>query len=316
VNPAHVRTLQEIARCRSFSRAAEALHLSQPAVSHHIRHLEAELGQPLLERVGKRALPTRAGELLLAHAARAFAELEAARQSLQQLRGRVAGRLAVGTGATASTYLLPPLLRRLHARHPDLELTVVTGNSADMVAAVAATQLDVAVVTLPVRGAALSVTPLMPDALVAIAPATREWHRRRPLAAAELARHPLILYERGGTVRRVIDDWFRRGGATPRVAMELGNAEAIKKMVEAGLGLAVTSAISVTAEVRARRLIALPLTPPLGRRLAIVRRRDRTPSPALAVFLAGLADLAARAAKPARRAARESAPASARSARA
>jgi hypothetical protein len=190
----------------------------------------------------------------------------------------VAGRLAVGTGATASTYLLPPLLRRLHARHPDLELTVVTGNSADMVAAVAATQLDVAVVTLPVAEPALTVTPLMPDALVAIAPAAREWRRRRALTAAELARHPLILYERGGTVRRVIEDWFRRGGATPRVAMELGNAEAIKKMVEAGLGLAVTSAISVTAEVRARTLVALPLTPPLGRRLAIVRRRDRAPS--------------------------------------
>lgn len=294
MNPVHVRTLQEIARCRSFSRAAEVLHLSQPAVSHHIRHLEQELGQPLLERVGKRALPTRAGELLLAHAARAFAELEAARQSLQQLRGRVAGRLAVGTGATASTYLLPPLLRRLHARHPELELTVVTGNSADMVAAVAATQLDVAVVTLPVRGPALSVTPLMSDLLVAITPATREWRRRGAFTAAELARHPLILYERGGTVRRVIDDWFRRGGARPRVAMELGNAEAIKKMVEAGLGLAVTSAISVTAEVRARTLVTLPLSPPLGRRLGIVRRRDRAPSPALAVFLAGLADLAAR----------------------
>jgi DNA-binding transcriptional LysR family regulator len=294
MNPVHVRTLQEIARCRSFSRAADVLHLSQPAVSHHIRHLEQELGQPLLERVGKRALPTRAGELLLAHAARAFAELEAARQSLQQLRGRVAGRLAVGTGATASTYLLPPLLRRLHARHPELELTVVTGNSADMVAAVAATQLDVAVVTLPVRGPALSVTPLMSDLLVAITPATREWRRRGAFTAAELARHPLILYEPGGTVRRVIDDWFRRGGATPRVAMELGNAEAIKKMVEAGLGLAVTSAISVKAEVRARTLVTLPLSPPLGRRLGVVRRRDRAPSPALAVFLAGLADLAAR----------------------
>ena len=294
MNPVHVRTLQEIARCRSFSRAAEALHLSQPAVSHHIRHLEQELGQPLLERVGKRALPTRAGELLLAHAARAFAELEAARQSLQQLRGRVAGRLAVGTGATASTYLLPPLLRRLHARHPDLELTVVTGNSSDMVAAVAATQLDVAVVTLPVRGPALSVTPLMPDSLVAIAPATRQWRRRGAFTAPELARHPLILYERGGTVRRVIDDWFRRGGATPRVAMELGNAEAIKKMVEAGLGLAVTSAISVTADVRARTLVTLALSPPLGRRLGIVRRRDRAPRPALAVFLAGLAELAAK----------------------
>jgi len=300
VNPVHVRTLQEIARCRSFSRAAEALHLSQPAVSHHIRHLEAELGQPLLERVGKRALPTRAGELLLAHAARAFAELEVARQSLQHLRGRVAGRLAVGTGATASTYLLPPLLRRLHARHPEVELTVVTGNSADMVAAVAGTRLDVAVVTLPVRGPTLTVTPLMADPLVAVAPPSREWRRRRALTPVELARHPLILYERGGTVRTVIDDWFRRGGATPRVAMELGNGEAIKKMVAAGLGLAVTSAISVTAEVRARSLVALPLTPPLGRRLGIVRRRDRAPSPALTVFLAALTELAGRSPRPAR----------------
>ena len=295
MNPVHVRTLQEIARCQSFSRAAEALHLSQPAVSHHIRHLERALGEPLLERVGKRAVPTRAGEVLLAHAARAFAELEAARQSLQQLRGRVAGRVAIGTGATASTYLLPPLLRRLHARHPELELTVVTGNSADMVSAVAGARLDVAVVTLPVSGPALSVTPLMLDPLVAVASAGRPGRRRRPLTADELARHPLILYERGGTVRRVIDEWFRRGGATPHVVMELGNAEAIKKMVEAGLGLAVTSAISVTAEVRARTLMTLPLAPPLGRRLGIVRRRDRAPSPALAVLLDALAGLGARA---------------------
>jgi DNA-binding transcriptional LysR family regulator len=267
--------------------------------------------------VGKRALPTRAGELLLAHAARAFAELEAARQSLQQVRGRVAGRLAVGTGATASTYLLPPLLKRLHARHPDLELTVVTGNSADMVAAVAATRLDVAVVTLPVGGPALSVTPLMPDPLVAIASPSKEWRRRRTLTAAELARHPLILYERGGTVRRVIDDWFRRGGATPRVVMELGNAEAIKKMVAAGLGLSVTSAISVTADVRARTLVALPLSPALGRRLGIVRRRDREPSPALKVFLTGLAELSSGKGAPAKGSlTTASAPASARPARA
>jgi DNA-binding transcriptional LysR family regulator len=292
VNPVHVRTLQEIVRHQSFSRAAQALHLSQPAVSHHIRHLEQTLGQPLLERVGKRAFPTGAGEVVLAHAARAFAELEAARQSLQERRGVVAGRLRVGTGATASTYLLPPLLGRLRARHPDLELVVVTGNAAGMAAAVTAADLDVAVVTLPVRGRALLVTPLMLDPLVAIAPARAPWRRRRPLAAAELARQPLILYEHGGTIRRVIDDWFRRSGAAPRVVMDLGNGEAIKKLVAAGLGLSVVPAMSVRAEVRDAELAALPLSPPLGRRLGIVRRRDRVPSPALRVFLDGLGDLA------------------------
>src|SRR5207302_5551650 len=201
------------------------------------------------------------------HAARAFAELEAARQSLQELRGRVAGRLSVGTGATASTYLLPPLLRRLHARHPDLELVVVTGNSAEMVAAVAASHLDLAVVTLPVSGgAAVTVTPLLLDPLVAITPPAPRWRGRGPLTAAELARHPLILYERGGTIRRVIDEWFRRGGARPRVVMELGNEEAIKKLVGAGLGVSVSPAMAVRDEVRAGALRIRPLSPALVRR--------------------------------------------------
>src|SRR5437588_825689 len=239
VNLVHVRTLQEIVRCQSFSRAAATLHLSQPAVSHHVRQLEEEVGQPLLERVGKRALPTPAGEVLLAHAARAFAELEAARQSLQELRGRVAGRLSVGTGATASTYLLPPLLRRLHARHPDLELVVVTGNSAEMVAAVAASHLDLAVVTLPVnRGAAVTVTPLMLDPLVAITPSAAPWRRRGALTAAELARHPLILYERGGTIRRVIDEWFRRSGSARTVTPYGASASSTALATAAGPGIA------------------------------------------------------------------------------
>ena len=104
----------------------------------------------------------------------------------------------------------------------------------------------------------------------------------------------MILYERGGTIRRVIDEWFRRSGVVPRIAMELGNGEAIKKMVAAGLGLSVTSAMSLAAEVRARELIARPLAPPLGRRLGIVRRRDRAASPALRAFLDGLEALAVR----------------------
>src|SRR5437762_2893620 len=152
LSPVHVRTFAEVVRHASFSRAAETLHVSQPAVSHHIRHLESALGARLLERVGRRAFPTAAGEVLLEHAGRALAELEAARQAIQRLRGVVAGRVRLGTGATASTYLLPDALRRLRAQHPELELVIVTGNSADLAAAVAASQLDVAVLTLPVRG--------------------------------------------------------------------------------------------------------------------------------------------------------------------
>ncbi|HYB41444.1 MAG TPA: LysR family transcriptional regulator, partial [Candidatus Methylomirabilis sp.] len=288
VNLAHLRTLRAVVGHGSFSRAAESLHLSQPAVSLHIRQLEERAGTRLLERVGKRAFPTAAGEILLTHASRVLGELETARRSLDRLRGVVAGRLRLGTGATASTYLLPPMLGRLRARYPALELVVVTGNSAEIAAGVASNQLDLGVVTLPVSGRHLAVSALCVDRLVAIARPGREWRGRRSMTAAELAGHPLILYERGGTIRRVIDEWLRKGHAGAKIAMELGNAEAIKKLVQAGLGLSVASAMSVEAERKAGTLVAFALDPPLSRRLGVVRRRDKPGSPALEVLLSAL----------------------------
>jgi DNA-binding transcriptional LysR family regulator len=292
INPAHVRTLREIARHGSFSRAAESLRLSQPAVSLHMRQLEARCGAALLERVGKRAFPTPAGALLLEHAGRAFAELEAAEEALRALRGVVAGRLRLGTGATASIHLLPPVLGRMRARYPELELIVVTGNAPEIAAAVAANELDVGLVTLPVSGRQLLVTPLLLDPLVAVGPAAQAWPRRGALTAAELAGLPLIVFERGGTIRRVIDGWFRRGGARPRVVMELGSEEAIKKLVGAGLGVSVSPAMAVRDEVRAGALSMRALAPALGRRLGLVRRRDKPETPALRMFLSAMAGLA------------------------
>jgi len=296
LNPVHVRTLQAIARSGSFSRAGESLHLSQPAISHHVRHLEHVVGVPLLVRRGRRASPTEAGAVLLEHAGRAFKVLEEAREAIQRLRGRVAGRVTVGTGATASIYLLPALLRRGRARYPELDLVVDTGNSGELAAAVSRGELDVGVVTLPVpAGRGLAISPFYVDRLVAIAPSGRPWRRRAPMTAAELAREPVILYERGGTIRRVVDDWFRRGRATPRVAMELGNAEATKKLVSAGLGLSIVSEIAVKADVKAGALSLIPLRPALHRRIGIVRRRDRAPRPALLALLEALESAAKRA---------------------
>ncbi len=299
LNPVHLRTLHQIARLQSFSRAAEALHLSQPAVSLHVRQLEQALGMPLLERVGKRAGTTRAGMLLLQRAGRALEALDAAAASIHALRGVVAGRVRLGTGATASIYLLPPILRRLRTRYPEVELVIVTGNTSDIAKAVTENTLDVGVVTLPVRPRQLVVTPFYTDRLVAIAPREWSWRRRRrgrgrppgsrrSLTPADLAAEPLILYERGGTIRQVIEDWFKRGRVTPRVAMELGNSEAIKVLVSAGLGPSITSWASVRTEVREGKLRVIPLSPPLVRRLGIIKRRDKPENPALRTLLRAL----------------------------
>ena len=307
----HLRTLQAIARHGSFSRAAQTLNLTQPAVSMQVRHLERTLGLPLLERVGKRAFPTKAGELLLAHADRALRELEAGVERVQELRGVVAGRVRLGTSASISIYLLPPALRRFRARYPETEVVIVTGNAAEITRAVVANELDVGIVSLPVRDRELVVSPFFRDELVAIAPT--EWGapkrpptlstrseaprrsrgapRPKSVDAVTLAAQPLILFEAGATLRRIIDGWFHRAGVAPRSPMELGNTEAIKKLVEAGLGLSVTSWFSVAAEVRQRVLAAVRLTPPLERQIGLVRRRDKPKSPALDAFVAALDDL-------------------------
>jgi DNA-binding transcriptional LysR family regulator len=287
----HLRTLQAIAQHGSFSRAAQTLRLTQPAVSMQVRHLERALGLPLLERVGKRAFPTRAGQLLLTHAHRALRELETGVERVRGLRGVVAGRVRLGTSASISIYLLPPALRRFRVRYPETEVVVVTGNAAEITRAIVANTLDVGIVSLPVRDRELTVTPFFRDELVAIAPAERAWRRLKTVDAPTLAGHSLILFEAGATLRRVIDGWFHRAGVAPRSPMELGNTEAIKKLVEAGLGLSVTSWFSVKSEVRARALTAMRLTPPLERQLGLVRRRDKPRTPALDAFVGALEDL-------------------------
>ncbi|HEX2112807.1 MAG TPA: LysR family transcriptional regulator [Alphaproteobacteria bacterium] len=285
---AQLRTFREVARRGSFSRAAEALRLSQPAISLQVRQLEEMFGAALLERVGKRVFVTPAGETLLAHGERVFAELDAARLALSQRRDVVAGPVRLGTGATASIYLLPPLLRRLRHRHPALELSVSTGNTRDIAQAVIDNALDVAIVTLPVAARELAVTPFYRDPLVVIAPPEKRWRGARAIAPAALAREGLILFERGGAIRNVMDGWFARAGAAPRVTMELGNAEASKKLVGAGLGLSIISAIAVKKEVAAGELLTLRPEPPLARMLGLVRRRDKPSTPALSAVIAAL----------------------------
>src|SRR5437762_2779815 len=165
--------------------------------------------------------------------------------------------------AARELHLTPPALRRFRSRYPKTELTVVTGNAPEIARGVVQNDLDVGIVSLPVRERELAVTAFHRHELVAIAPPDRRWRRGQRVRAAELAREPLILFEPGATLRRVIDGWFQRAGRPPTRPMELNNTEAIKKLVESGLGLPVTSGFSVASGVRARKLAAARLEPPL-----------------------------------------------------
>ncbi|MDC7785178.1 LysR family transcriptional regulator [Rhodoplanes sp. TEM] len=285
-----LRTFCDVAALGSFSAAAERAGLTQPAVSLQIRMLERRLGVRLIERLGRRAQPTPAGRDLLLHAGRIGDEFAEALAALAPHRAGTVGRVRIGTGATACIYLLPSLLRALRRRLPGLEITVETGNTDVILDRLAANALDVALATLPISGRSFHLGPVYEDELVAVAPPGTALPPR--VGAALLADKPLVLYEAGGSTRRVIDRWFARAGRTPKPVMELGSVEAIKELVGAGLGWAVLPRLAVSAAEGRGRVVVRPLSPRLSRTLAVVLRRDKRLDRGLRAVVDALSGLA------------------------
>lgn len=286
LNLDQLEALREVVALGSFSAAARRLNLTQPAISLQVKQLEARLGVRLVERIGKRAFATAAGSDLLAHGRRLFDEAAAAAATLRRHRCGMAGRVRIGAGATACIYVLPTALRELIVNYPDLEIIVTTGNTDEIVRAVDDNALDLALVTMPVHGERLTVRPLIDEPLVAVLP-PRTAARAR-LGPMDFAGMPLILYERGGTTSRIIDGWFGRAGIAVKPVMELGNAEAIKRLVGVGLGRSILPEISVRAEAASGELAIRPLAPALTRTLALIHRRDKPAEPYLQVTVAAI----------------------------
>jgi DNA-binding transcriptional LysR family regulator len=274
INPDQLRAFADVVELGSFSAAAERLHLTQPAVSQQVRQLEQKLGLKLIDRAGRKARPSAAGIELLTHVRRIEACMAAALDAMARHTTSALGRVRIGTGATACIHLLPPMLRELRKRLPSLDLTVSTGNTADIVRLVEDNALDVGLVTMPARGRALSVTPLLEDEFVAIASPDAP---KLPglLTPSALAGLPIVLYEAGAQTRRIVDQWCARAGVTLKPVMELGSVEAIKELVGAGLGYGVLPAMAVSTAQKRGKLLVRSLTPRLWRRLALVLRRDK-----------------------------------------
>ncbi|PND33524.1 LysR family transcriptional regulator [Achromobacter pulmonis] len=275
LNLDQLRTFALVIETGSFSAAAERSGVTQPAVSLQIRQLERRFGLKLVERVGRRAGPTAAGMELLAHVRTIDAALAQAELAMTAHASQVAGRIRLGTGATACTYLLPPLLADLRRRFPALDIVVSTGNTADMLRGLETNTLDIGLVTLPAPGRMFQVTPVLEDEFVAIFPAGDPAMIPAAATPQALARLPLVLFEPGARTRRLVDDWFEAAGVAAKPVMELGSTEAMKEIVGAGLGCAILPGLAVSGAGRRAALEVRPLAPRLARGLAIVLRRDK-----------------------------------------
>jgi DNA-binding transcriptional LysR family regulator len=283
-----------IARARGYRRAAEALHTSQPALSQHVRELEAELGARLFDRLGRGIALTEAGRLLEERAQRVFATLADAREAVGELHGLQRGSLLIGASTTPGIYVLPALIGRFRRRYPGIELRLRIANSRVMEEAVRAHELDLAVVGG--HGLASGEECLaagLVDELVLVVDRRHPWSRAREVAPARLVEEPLLVREEGSATRQVTERTLERAGVRWRVGMELNHTEAIKQAVMAGLGVAFVSVHAVRGEVASRRLAAVRLRGlRIRRHFHAIHSEARTLSAGARAFVAMLVEQA------------------------
>ncbi len=282
-----LRAFAAIAEAGTFTAAAERVHVTQAAISMQIRLLEEETGVRLFVRAPRGVVLTEGGERLLVRARGILREHDAALAELHALAGGERGRLRLGSAsAMVSTDPLPALLRDLRRSHRNAEVTVASGTSDALVRLILAGELDAAFVSLPVDAAGIETERLSADELVAIAHPRHHLANARVVTAQTLAGEPLILGERGGNTRRLIDSFFQTEGVRPQIAMELNRLQAIKRMAEEGMGIGIVPSQSVKAEVAAKRLVAWWIkNASINWELGIARLAGGYDTPILTTFL-------------------------------
>jgi DNA-binding transcriptional LysR family regulator len=279
----------KVAELGSFSRAAEALFLTQPTISEHVRALEDELGVQLLDRLGRGATPTRAGQLLLGYAKRMLTLSREAHQALERFQGRMSGELVVGGSTIPGEYVLPALVGQFKAKYPDISISLLIGSTRQVSEWLEEGRVEVGVVGARPASRALDAKELMPDELVVVVPSTHSWAARRTATLADLQKEPMIVRERGSGSRDAIEHALHEAGislASLRIVGEMGSTQAIKQAVRAGVGIALISKRAVEDECRAGWLACVKVKDlRVARAFHLVTHRDRTRSPLAQAFV-------------------------------
>ena len=244
-----------ISEAKTFTAGARRVNVTQAAISMQIRQLEDEVGLQLFTRTPRRVILTEAGEYLLERARKILREHDTALEEIAELGGVEHGRLRIGSAsAEFATQQLPGILQGLREKFPNSELAVCAGTSQTLVDKIMHGEIDIAFVSLPVENSSITTDLLFSDEIVAIAHPSHPNANERFISAAALAGEKLILGERGGNTRRMIDDFFNAANVRPNITMELSRQEAINQMVENNLGVGTAGAKTIADEIREGRL--------------------------------------------------------------
>lgn len=287
MNLTQLHTFCRVAETQNFTRAAEMLGMTQPAVTQQVRALEDELGQALFDRVGRSVQLTQAGELLFEYARRITGLVDECRSALLDLQGSGRGRLRLASGLTLSMFMLPALLRRYRADHPGVDITISTGSTRQVLHVLLAGEADLAVVTAPEPDDRLTFAHLFDDEMVLLVHPGHPFCQRRAVRPHDLRGEPLIFFEQGSSYRAYLEEFFRREQVTPRIRMDLDSIEAMKRMAEIGLGVTIVPRLSVRAEIERGTLVPIDLlgVAPLTRATMVAYRKGRYLSGPMRAFL-------------------------------
>jgi LysR family transcriptional regulator, low CO2-responsive transcriptional regulator len=285
-----------VARAKSFTRAAEALHVSQSTLSQHVRELERELDVRVFDRLGRAVTLTEAGRLLEEHARRIVTTVASARRSLGELKGLARGSLVIGASTTPGIYVLPGVVAAFRRRYPGIDVSLRIGNSRLIEERIRADEVDLGVVGGHFLGATEQcIASGLLDELVLIVPPRHPLAKRREIAPRDLADTPLLTREQGSATRLVTERTLRQAGVKFTTAMELDHVEAIKQAVMAGLGAAFVSTYAIRGELATRRLSALRLTGvPIRRHFHVIHNEARTLTASARAFMTLLDESARR----------------------
>lgn len=246
--------VKTVAETGSFTAAARQLHVSQSAISRQILLLEEELKEPLFLRLGRKVKLTAAGEALLDLSRRVLADVRDTTTAIVETHKTLRGTVHLAGGMTVCLHVFPSLLKEYRRRHPDVDIKLTTGGTPYLVERLRAGLVDVALLTLPVDGADLIQKPVMREELLLVTHPAHPVTRQRRINISELEDQPLVLFERGSSTRRVIDDMLIRAQVRPRIVMETENVEILKALVAIGMGMTIIPYQAVAREVRAGQL--------------------------------------------------------------
>jgi len=273
-----LQVFHTVAKLLSFTKAAETLHMTQPAVTFQVRQLEEYFNTRLFDRTHNRISLTEAGKYVYEFAGKIFELYSEMEDSVRDLTGEVSGVLIIGASTTIAEYMLPSLLGDFKRKYPDVNVRLKVSNTEGIVNMVENNVIDLGVVEAAVANKNLAVELCKVDQLVVIVPPAHPLADETSVSAAKMLKYPYICREEGSGTREVIVEYLHQVGINPGdldIIMELGSPEAIKGAVEANIGITILSRATLSKELKLGTLRALPLDPPMERPFSFVHQKQK-----------------------------------------